>query len=122
MVIILFKNSPFDSSQINRNEWINEVVIIIFIYHVILLSDMIPQWHSEFKRDVSISLICFMTITLVIFLFQILKPVFFLISGKLTNKYDQTKAKKRDKINLEWSALAVLVHLNYLVKLRDFHI
>ena len=73
-MILLLAMQPFEEREVGRHEVLSEVVIIVFAYHVILVSDMVPASEQDLKHAVGISMICFLTLVMVFFIFRIVRP------------------------------------------------
>lgn len=58
-----------------------------FIYHIIMISDMVPFRYKDFRRDASISLISTLMIVLSVFIFMIIQPGISLLIFKSSAKY-----------------------------------
>jgi hypothetical protein len=43
MIIIIQGNHPFEKDTENKTETINEVVVLVVLYHMILISDFVPD-------------------------------------------------------------------------------
>ena len=77
MMMILLAAQPFEERDLGRQEVANEVIILVFVYHVILISDFVPQSQQEFKHFVSLSMVGFLTLVVLYFLFGIVRPLFY---------------------------------------------
>ena len=63
MMIITVNQKPYMSNIENYGETLNEVVIIIVLYHVILASDFAPSYELDLKRINGYSMIGIITAT-----------------------------------------------------------
>ena len=85
-MIMIIHHMPFQTFKINKIEAMNEIVMILFVYHIILLSDMYPITELDFKKGVSISMIILMLICLFAFIYSLLSPLVFSIYKKVKSK------------------------------------
>ena len=83
MMIMVLSIQPFLTLSQNRQEVANEVVMICFVYHMILFSDMVPDQPSDFKQAVGYSMVSFMMLTLFVFIGFIIQPVLMKIANRI---------------------------------------
>lgn len=78
---------PFSCSRKNREECINEVVVIICCYHLMLLSDFVPTYEVEFRKYVGFSMIIVTSLVALYFLFSIITSILLPPIKNLKKKY-----------------------------------
>lgn len=85
------------------------MIVVLSAYHLMLLSDMVPLDHTEFRDAVGISLISVISLTVFIFVFQIFLPLFLSLIYWVRKKYQKKKFYSSKKRNMERGAIAICV-------------
>ena len=75
LMIAILEFRPYSATEQNVQESFNEIVILVFCYHVILISDFVPLKYDSFRYGSSISMVVNLTLTVVVFLFNIILPI-----------------------------------------------
>lgn len=74
MILAVKLKNPFADKKMNNIEMINETIVIVCMYHVILLSDMVPVEEKDFRDCVGFSLVLFITLVALFLIVQMLYP------------------------------------------------
>ena len=75
MIIIILNSLPFTNTSIAIKESINECVLVFVGYHLVLVTDFVPDFELEIKKYNSYSLISLIALTIVVYMFFIVKPL-----------------------------------------------
>jgi hypothetical protein len=76
MMIGALNSLPFAQRSVSRQEAFDEIVIIVTCYHIILMTDFVPIKNLEFREVVSYNLVAFLAIVIVVYISQIIIPLF----------------------------------------------
>ena len=95
MIIIIQGNTPFIEKSDNTMETINELIILMTLYHMILISDFVPNDCNDLREAVGMSLIGFLTVTIFLFLLKIIINLFEKPIKMLRRMWIRRNMKKR---------------------------
>ena len=76
MLIMIQYSKPFNPERKNFVETFNEVSIIIVVYHMIIVSDFVPENNNQLKIWSGYSMVVYISTVSLIYLIKIIFEIF----------------------------------------------
>ena len=112
-------NRPYKTLTLNVSECVNEVIITIVCYHLILLSDFVPQANQEMKIASGFSMISIISLTVLGFLMMIVYPIATGVFAGMSIAYRKYKFNKQKKKSIENKALEIQAKTDFIKFLEE---
>lgn len=114
-----FNFHPFAFKSVSIAEGIDEVIVILSTYMIILMTDFVPVHLIEFREVVSFVFVSFLSMVTFYFLSMIIYPLLKLIYLYCAYFYNKHLFRKRMKKNIEAAALTILIQIDQVQQLRE---
>ena len=89
MAIVILNSRPLNSLNDNLSEALNEMVIIIICYHLMVISDFVPFYERDLKQIFSYAMISVICVTTFVYILIIIVSTFMILFNTLKTKYEK---------------------------------
>ena len=76
MIILILNTLPFSNNTTSFKEATNETIVLIICYHLIIVSDFVPEYKIKIKEYNGYSIITIIILTMLVYLAYIISPLF----------------------------------------------
>ena len=88
MMIMVMNSKPFSTNMESISECLNEIVVILVSYCLIIFSDFVPSYNLQVKDSVGFILVIMITVVTCVYVYIIISSVLIKLVDIIKNKYE----------------------------------